>query len=171
MRENFPKCMGHSWWCSCEKLVPNLMNKSRYVLHYRNLQLYLSLGMKLVKVHKVLNFDQTAWMAPYIEKNTHLRTTATNDFEKDFYKLMNNAVSHSWISLYSLFQISAEFVNCPARLLLDWVSFSVQVFGKTMENVRKRVNVKLLRSDEEEKSWSLWQNQPSPDRKCSTNIW
>ena len=103
----------------CEKLVPNLMRKTRYVLHYRNLQLYLSLGMKLVKVHKVLQFNQSPWMQPYIEKNTHLRTTATNDFEKDFYKLMNNAVSHSWMSLYSLFQISAEFVKCPARVLLD----------------------------------------------------
>ena len=95
------------------------MNKSRYVLHYRNLQLYLSLGMKLVKVHKVLAFHQTPWMQPYILKNTELRTAATNDFEKDFYKLMNNAVSHTWISLYSLFQISAEFVKCPARVLLD----------------------------------------------------
>ena len=140
---------------SCEKLVPNLMRKTRYIVHYRNLQLYLSLGMKLVKVHKVLQFNQSPWMQPYIMKNTQLRTTATNDFEKDFYKLMNNAVSHSWISLYSLFQISAEFVNCPARVLLDWVSFSVQVFGKTMENVRKRVNVKLLRSDEEEKILKL----------------
>ena len=80
---------------SCEKLVPNLMRKTRYVLHYRNLQLYLKLGMKLIKVHKVLAFHQTAWMAPYIEKNTQLRTAATNDFEKDCYKLMNNAVSHS----------------------------------------------------------------------------
>ena len=108
---------------SCEKLVPNLMDKSRYVLHYRNLQLYLSLGMKITKVHKVLQFNQSAWMAPYIEKNTQLRTAATNDFQKDLYKLMNNAVSHSWISLFSLFQISANFVKCPARLLLDWVSF------------------------------------------------
>ena len=139
---------------SCEKLIPNLQPKIRYVLHYRNLQLYLKLAMKLEKVHKVLSFHQTPWMAPYIMKNTQLRTAAKNDFEKDFFKLMNNAVSHSWISLYSLFQISAEFVKCPARLLLDWVSFSVplvQVFGKTMENVRKRVDVKLLRSDEEEK--------------------
>ena len=102
-----------------EKLVPTLMDKSRYVLHYRNLQLYLSLGLRIVKVHKVSQFNQSPWMQPYIEKNTHLRTTATNDFEKDFYKLMNNAVSHSWMSLFSLFQISANFVNCPARLLLD----------------------------------------------------
>ena len=80
---------------SCEKLVPNLQPKIRYVLHYRNLQLYLSLGMKITKVHKVLQFNQSPWMQPYIAKNTHLRTTATNDFEKDFYKLMNNAVSSS----------------------------------------------------------------------------
>ena len=138
-----------------EKLVPNLMDKSRYVLHYRNLQLYLSLGLRIVKVHKVLQFNQSPWMQPYIEKNTHLRTTATNDFEKDFYKLMNNAVSHSWISLFSLFQISANFVNCPARLLLDRSLFSVQVFGKTLENVRKRVNVKIVRSDEEQKILKL----------------
>ena len=135
----------------CEKLVPNLMDKSRYVLHYRNLQLYLSLGMKITKVHKVLQFNQSPWMQPYIQKNTQLRTAATNDFEKDFYKLMNNAVSHFWISLFSLFQISAEFVKCPARLLLDRSLFSVQVFGKTMENVWKKVDVKLLRSDEEQK--------------------
>ena len=108
---------------SCEKLVPNLMDKSRYVLHYRNLQLYLSLGMKITKVHKVLQFNQSPWMQPYIMKNTQLRTTATNDFEKDFYKLMNNAVSHFSVSLFSLFQISANFVKCPACLLLDWVSF------------------------------------------------
>ena len=67
-----------------EKLVPNLQPKIRYVLHYRNLQLYLSLGMQLTKVHKVLAFHQTPWMAPYIMKNTQLRTAAKNDFEKDF---------------------------------------------------------------------------------------
>ena len=76
-----------------EKLVPNLMNKTRYVVHYRNLQLYLSLGMKLTKVHKILKFSQCPWMALYITKNTELRKTAKNDFEKDFYKLMSNAVS------------------------------------------------------------------------------
>ena len=59
------------------------------------------------------------------------------------------------MSLYSLFQISANFVKSPARLLLDWSLFSVQVYGKTMENVRKRVNVKILRSDEEQKILKL----------------
>ena len=99
-----------------EKLVPNLRDKERYVLHYRNLQLYLSLGMRVKKVHRALRFEQSPWMEPYIRMNTELRKAATSDFEKDLYKLMNNAV-----------------------------------YGKTMENLRRRVNVKLVRSHEEDK--------------------
>ena len=72
---------------SCEKLVPNLQPKIRYVLHYRNLHLYLKLGMKLEKVHKVLQFNQSPWMQPYIAKNTELRKLAKNDFEKDFFQV------------------------------------------------------------------------------------
>ena len=75
-----------------EKLVPNLMNKSKYVVHYRNLQLYLSLGMKLTKVHRVLEFKQNTWMEPYIRMNTELCKKATSDFEKVLYKLMSNRV-------------------------------------------------------------------------------
>ena len=91
-----------------EKLVPNLRNKDRYVLHYRNLQLYMSLGMRLTKVHRALRFDQSPWM--------ELRKKAASGFEKDLYKLMNKSV-----------------------------------FGKTMENLRRRVDVKLVRSNEEDK--------------------
>jgi hypothetical protein len=99
-----------------EKLVPNLRDKERYVLHYRNLQLYLSLGMRLKKIHRALRFEQSPWMEPYIRMNTELRKKATTDFEKDLYKLMNNSV-----------------------------------FGKTMENLRQRVDVNLVRASEENK--------------------
>ena len=90
-------------------MVPNLGNKNKYVLHYKNLQLYLSLRIKLTKIYRVLKFKQSDWMKKYIVFNTKKRMCATNDFEKDFFKLMINSV-----------------------------------YGKTMENLRKRINVRFV---------------------------
>jgi hypothetical protein len=76
----------------CKKLVPNLRNETKYVVLHVNLKLYEQLGMKITKIHRGLSFNESDWMKKYIQLNNRLRTAATNDFEKDFFKLMNNAV-------------------------------------------------------------------------------
>ena len=70
------------------KLIPNLGNETNYVIHYRNLQLYLSLGMKLTKIYRVLKFKQSDWMKKHVNFNTEKRTNAASSFEKYFFKLM-----------------------------------------------------------------------------------
>ena len=75
-----------------KNLIQNLGSKTNYVLHYRDLQLYLSLGMKLTKIQRVLKFKQCDWMKIYIDFNTEKRKNAANSFEKDFLKLMINTI-------------------------------------------------------------------------------
>ena len=75
-----------------KKSIPNLGKKMYYVLHYRDLQLYLSLGMKLTKIHEVLKFKQSDWMKKYIDFNTKKRKIGANSFEKSLFKLMITSV-------------------------------------------------------------------------------
>ena len=95
-----------------ERLVPNLRDKKSYVIHIRALDQALKHGLVLERIHRAIEFNQYPGMKTYIDFNTKLRTAAANDFEKDFFKLMNNAV-----------------------------------FGKTMENIRKHRNFKLVMSE------------------------
>ena len=75
-----------------KKLVLNLCNKTNYAVHYRNLHLYLSLGMKLTKNHRVLKFKRSDWIKTYIDFNKERRKNAANSFAKNFFKLMTNFV-------------------------------------------------------------------------------
>ena len=76
----------------CKKLVCNLRNKKKYVVHIRSLKQALNYRLQSKKVHRIIEFNQESWLKPYIDMNTELRKIAKNDFEKDFFKLMNNAV-------------------------------------------------------------------------------
>ena len=75
-----------------KKLIPNLYPKENYATNYRNLKYYLDSGWQLTKVHRILEFKQSPWMKPYIDFNTRKRMQATNESDKNFFKLMINSV-------------------------------------------------------------------------------
>ena len=73
------------------KLMCDVTNKSKYMIHYRMFKFYLNQGMKVTKIHTIYRFKQSAWLGKYIDQNIQKRTVAKTNFEKDLYKLMNNA--------------------------------------------------------------------------------
>ena len=75
-----------------KKLVCNIQDKEKYIIHIRASKQALNNGLILKKVHRIIQFNQKAWLKPYIDMNTKLREEAKNDFKKDFFKLMNNSV-------------------------------------------------------------------------------
>ena len=101
-----------------QKLIPHFYDHERYVIDYRNLKYIVGLGVEISKVHTIVSYQQSRWLKPYIDFNTDMRKNAKNDFEKDFFKLMNNSV-----------------------------------FGKTMENVRNRMQMHLTTDDDNAEKW------------------
>ncbi|MES9881403.1 MAG: C2H2-type zinc finger protein [Sedimenticola sp.] len=92
-----------------EKLALTLEPKHNYVVHYRNLQLYLQLGMEVKQVHRILEFYQRPWMEKYISFNTEMRKKATSTFQKNFYKLMNCSVFGKVSYLLIIFNSENEY--------------------------------------------------------------
>ena len=96
----------------CSKLACNLYNKNKYFVHIGSLKQVLDHGLILKKFHGVVQFNEKAWLKEYIDMNTELKKHAKSDFEKEFFKLMNNSV-----------------------------------FGKTMDNVKKHRDIKVVATD------------------------
>ena len=103
-------------YVSHKKLICDCTDKRNYLIHYRMLKFYIRHGMKIKQVHRVISFKQSKWLEKYIDFNTQKRNKTVNDFEKDFYKLLNNAF-----------------------------------YGKTMENVRNRCKIEIIKSDNYDK--------------------
>ena len=74
-----------------KKLICDWTDEKKYLIHYRMLNCYIRHGMIVEKIHEIISFKQSRWLEKYIRFNTQKRNRAKNDFEKVFFKLLNNA--------------------------------------------------------------------------------
>ena len=118
LHNDYPLAPDHLEVGGVGKLIPNFYKKEKYVVHYEALKTYEKYGLKITKIHRGVVFHDSPWMKEYIDKNTKLRMQSKNNFEKDFFKLMNNSV-----------------------------------FGKTIEDIRKRTDIKLVTTAEQARKY------------------
>ena len=135
-----------------KKLIPNLGDKIKYVAHYKNLQYYLSLGMKLVKIHRILKFKQSSWLKKYVDFNAKKRQESTDEFNKNLYKLMVNCISGKStenlikrinVKLVRDKKVYQRYVNKPnftSQKIFDKTFVAVHC-SKTVLTLNKPINV------------------------------
>ena len=130
-----------------EKLVSNLHDKTEYVIHIRNLKQVLNHGLILKKVHRVVKFNKKAGLGPYIDTNTKLRQKAKNNFEKYFFKLMNNEVFRKNmenvrknIEILNLQQQKEEEIIYYKSQIIILLSYTEYVLAKEMRKTQILMN-------------------------------
>ena len=138
----------------CKKLVCNLRNKKKYVVHIKSLKQTLNHGLKLKKIHRIIEFNQEAWLKAYIETNTELRKLAKNDFEKDLFELMNNSLfgktmknirKQRYIKLVTADKKRSKLVSEPNYHTVNYISedLSIIEMNKTKVKMNKPIYLGL----------------------------
>ena len=138
----------------CKRLICNLSNKKKYVIHLNSLKQALNHGLKLKKIYRVIEFNQKEWLKPYIDMNTELRKAGKNDFEKDLFKLMNNSVfgkkmenirKHRDIKLVTTYKKRSKLVSEPNYHTINLISedLSIIEMKKTKVKMNKPIYLGL----------------------------
>ena len=129
----------------CKKLICNLSNKKKYVIHVNSLKQALNHGLKLKKIYRVIEFNQKEWLKPYIDMNNELRKAAKNDFEKDLFKLMNNSVfvkttenirKHRDIKLVTTVKKRSKLVSEPNYDTINLISEDLSIIEMKKAKVK-----------------------------------